>query len=118
MLFLSPRYLTGTLAVTESVGLPPYEGSIMQKSYFLPDNVSVHIHRPACPKCRAFIFYDARAHCACTCGFRLPHVRVPSVRPRSRCDGRHRSVRAIIYATGIGGSARNSKGHSSVQAAM
>jgi hypothetical protein len=25
----------------------------MQKSYFLPDNVNLHIHRPACPKCRA-----------------------------------------------------------------
>jgi hypothetical protein len=27
----------------------------MQKSYFLPDNVSAHIHRPACPKCYAFM---------------------------------------------------------------
>ena len=27
----------------------------MQKSYFLPDNISTHIHRPACPKCRAFM---------------------------------------------------------------
>jgi ribosomal protein S27AE len=25
----------------------------MQKSYFLPDHVSVRIHRPACPKCSA-----------------------------------------------------------------
>jgi hypothetical protein len=25
----------------------------MQKSYFLPDNVSARIHRPACPKCGA-----------------------------------------------------------------
>ncbi len=25
----------------------------MQKFYFLPDNVNVHIHRPACPKCCA-----------------------------------------------------------------
>jgi hypothetical protein len=29
------------------------EGSIMQKSYFLPDKVNLHLHRPACPKCRA-----------------------------------------------------------------
>jgi hypothetical protein len=29
------------------------EGSIMQKSYFLPYNVNLLIHRPACPKCRA-----------------------------------------------------------------
>ena len=29
------------------------EGSIMQKPYFLPDNVNLHIHRPAFPKCRA-----------------------------------------------------------------
>jgi hypothetical protein len=27
----------------------------MQNSYFLPDNVSVHIHRPVCSKCRAFM---------------------------------------------------------------
>jgi transposase-like protein len=27
----------------------------MQSSYFLPDNVSVHIHRPACPKCHALM---------------------------------------------------------------
>jgi hypothetical protein len=25
----------------------------MQKSCFLPENINVHIHRPACPKCRA-----------------------------------------------------------------
>ena len=25
----------------------------MQKSYFLPDNVNLHIHRPACRKCHA-----------------------------------------------------------------
>jgi hypothetical protein len=25
----------------------------MQKPYFLPDNVNIRIHRPACPKCRA-----------------------------------------------------------------
>src|ERR1700736_5163533 len=29
------------------------ERSIMQKSYFLPDNVNLHIHRPACRKCHA-----------------------------------------------------------------
>jgi hypothetical protein len=39
----------------ESVGALPCEGSMMQKSYFLPDNVSAHIHRPACPKCGAFM---------------------------------------------------------------
>jgi len=29
------------------------EGSIMQKPYFLPANVNLHIHRSACPKCHA-----------------------------------------------------------------
>jgi hypothetical protein len=27
----------------------------MQNSYFLPDNVNAHIHRPACPKWHAFM---------------------------------------------------------------
>jgi DNA polymerase III alpha subunit (gram-positive type) len=25
----------------------------MQKSDFLPDHINTHVHRPACPKCRA-----------------------------------------------------------------
>jgi hypothetical protein len=37
--------------VTESVALPPYQGSIMQKSYFLPEHVNVRLQCPACPKC-------------------------------------------------------------------
>jgi ribosomal protein S27AE len=32
----------------------PFEGRIMQKPYFLPDYVSVSIHRPVCPECGAF----------------------------------------------------------------
>ena len=46
--------------------------------------------------------HDARAHHACSRGFRLSHVRMPSVRPRSRGNGRQRSIRTIIYATGVG----------------
>jgi hypothetical protein len=39
------------IPVTESVELPPYEGSIMQKSYFQPEHVNVQLQRPACSKC-------------------------------------------------------------------
>jgi hypothetical protein len=27
----------------------------MQKAYYLPDNVNLHTHRPACPKCQAYM---------------------------------------------------------------
>ena len=37
--------------MTESIALPPYERSIMRKSYFLPEHVNVQLQRPACPKC-------------------------------------------------------------------
>ena len=44
----------GQLSVTESVGLPPVEGSIMSQSQLLSSIVPfVEIERPACPKCQA-----------------------------------------------------------------
>jgi ribosomal protein S27AE len=50
MLALSPLPVKA-IPVTERVALPHYQGSIMQKSYWLPEHVNVELQRPACPKC-------------------------------------------------------------------
>lgn len=74
----------------------------MQNSYFLPDNVSAHIHRPACPKCRAFMIL-ARIVPA-RVGFDFHTIECP------QCDHVHEVLVATeafgrtFYATGIGGS--------------
>jgi hypothetical protein len=44
------RHTTGDRVLRSHL---PFEESIMQKSYFLPDYVSATIHRLACPKCGA-----------------------------------------------------------------
>jgi hypothetical protein len=44
------RHITGD---RECCAPASSKGSIMQKSYFLPDHINAQIHRPACPKCRA-----------------------------------------------------------------
>ena len=53
----------------------------MQKSCLLPDNLNLHIHRPACPRCQAYMML-ARIMPA-RMGFELPTFECP------KCDHVH-----------------------------